>query len=128
MARIAAIAFIAMLTALTMLGRGAEIKWLEKNHDLGTMLADGEHKKGTSRFVNTSGQPLTIIEAKTKCVCTQVEFPDSAIVPCDTATISFDFNPHGYKGNVNPTIRLIFDNGASELIRLNGFVINYDNQ
>ncbi|WP_421874736.1 DUF1573 domain-containing protein [Marinoscillum sp.] len=61
-----------------------------------TLLDLGEVKAGISQdiafeFTNNGDQPLTILEAKGSCGCTNVKFPKEAISPGETASITATF-------------------------------------
>lgn len=116
---VAAAAFAAAATY------ASDLHWLEKNQNLGRLSPDGEPKCGAVRFVNAGEKPVVILDALTSCVCTAVSFDSEPILPGDTCTISYRFNPRGMNlGPVNRSIRLVFDDGSRHLVRLTGEIIS----
>lgn len=113
----AAVAVVAPLLSL-----GADMIWLEKNHDFGRMPEDGGKRTAFARFVNPGPDTVVIVDARTKCDCTYVEFPDEDILPGDTAVVMIVFNPEGKHGAVRQSVRLVFSDSSTALIRLSGDV------
>ena len=56
-------------------------------------------------FTNTSNSPITILEAKGSCGCTNVSYPTGQIEPGETASISADFRS-GMIGAFKKNIRI----------------------
>lgn len=50
------------------------------------------------RLVNTGNEPLLVVKAQVGCGCTAINYPQSEILPGDTATISITYNPSGRPG------------------------------
>lgn len=66
------------------------ITWKETSLEL------GEVKKGLTtplefEFTNSGTEPVTILEAKGSCGCTKVSFPQAAIAPGESASITAGF-------------------------------------
>lgn len=102
--------------------RAADISWLAKDHDFGVVKeADGK-VRGMSQFVNTGSDTIVITDARTKCTCTYVKYPQEEIAPGDTVTVRYTFDPKGMSGEIDRSIRLVFSDGTNSLIRLKGKV------
>jgi len=66
------------------------ISWKTTSVNLGPVKA-GETKTLSFEFTNDSDQPVTILEAKGSCGCTNVKHPTAAIAPGGTAAVSAQF-------------------------------------
>lgn len=113
-------AFPAILTP--MLCFGAEIIWLDRHHDLGRIQDGGGKQTAISRFVNPGPDTLAIMDARTRCDCTYVEYPDREILPGDTVAVRMVYDPEGKRGSVSQSVRLVFSDSSTALIRLTGTV------
>lgn len=119
---VAAAAFAAAATY------ASDLHWLEKNQSLGRLSPDGEPKCGAVRFVNAGDTPIMILDALTSCVCTTVSYAPTPVLPGDTCSIGYRFNPKGMKpGPVNRSIRIVFDDGSRQLVRLTGEILVISN-
>lgn len=50
------------------------------------------------RVVNTGNEPLMVVKAQAGCGCTAINYPQSEILPGDTASIDITYNPSGRPG------------------------------
>lgn len=66
------------------------LSWKATSIELGQVKAN-ESQALTFEFTNTSAESVTILEAKGSCGCTNVQYPQSAIEPGETASISANF-------------------------------------
>ncbi|MBD5172335.1 MAG: DUF1573 domain-containing protein [Bacteroidales bacterium] len=116
---------VALLTGLSMTAAGAEyeIRWLEKNYDFGLMKEVAGPKSGRSRFVNTGKKPVTITYARPSCGCTSVDYPEEPIMPGDTATICYTYDPTGRPGRFEKSVKVTLDDSRKEIIRISGNVL-----
>ena len=116
---------VALLTGLSMTAAGAEyeIRWLEKNYDFGLMKEVAGPKTGRSRFVNTGKKPVTITYARPSCGCTSVDYPEEPIMPGDTATICYTYDPTGRPGRFEKSVKVTLDDSRKEIIRISGNVL-----
>ena len=86
-----------------------QVTWLERQHDFGVFLeADGKVTCSMA-LVNTGTEPLIIVKAQAGCGCTGITYPEEAIQPGDTASVSISYNPSGRPGQFSKEV-LIFTN------------------
>lgn len=79
----------------------------EKLIDLGRV-QEGTSVKSMVRFVNSTGESLSIKRVKSSCGCTAADVPKQAFAPGDTATIPFLINTRGFRGVVRKTLTVHF--------------------
>ena len=80
------------------------LKWKKTIIDLGPV-AKNETKSLSFEFTNESNEAITILEAKGSCGCTNVQYPEQAIAPGETASISAEFRS-GKAGAFKKNIRI----------------------
>jgi len=80
------------------------IEWKTTVLDIGEVKA-GETQDLAFEFTNRSTVPVTILEAKGSCGCTNVVHPESEIAPGETASISAKFKSSS-AGTFNKNIRI----------------------
>ncbi len=86
-----------------------QVTWLERQHDFGVFLeADGKVTCSMA-LVNTGTEPLIIVKAQAGCGCTGITYPEKAIQPGDTASVSISYNPSGRPGQFSKEV-LFFTN------------------
>jgi hypothetical protein len=101
-----------------------EATWLERHHDFGVFMEkDGKVTCGM-RLVNTGTEPLIIVKAQAGCGCTAINYPQSDILPGDTATVSLTYNPSGRPGQFTKQA-IIFTNTSIKrtILEISGNVI-----
>ena len=101
-----------------------EATWLERQHDFGVFMEkDGKVTCGM-RLVNTGTEPLIIVKAQAGCGCTVINYPQSEILPGDTATVSLTYNPSGRPGQFTKQA-IIFTNTTIKrtIVEISGNVI-----
>lgn len=57
-------------------------------------------------FTNVSDQPVAILSVSTECGCTRPEYPLKPIAPGQSAAIKVTFDPKGYPGNAEKSIKV----------------------
>lgn len=67
------------------------LSWKNTTLELGSVKV-GEKKELTFEFTNTGDAPVTILEAKGSCGCTDVKIPKTAIEAGATASITATFS------------------------------------
>lgn len=118
---IVAILSIISLSGLT--SAFSEIRWLEKDHDLGIVEEDSGKVYGSSRFVVTGEKPMYINQVIPGCGCTEVDYYQGRLNPGDTAEIKFAFDPKGRPGRIDKIIKVyLSDTDGIERINLSGTV------
>lgn len=93
------------------------LHWLERVHDFGAFSENDEQINCEFRFVNTSDEPVTILQAAASCGCTVPSYTTDPIQPGDTAAISVRFNPVGQAGRFEKAV-YVRTNATHERVRL----------
>lgn len=101
----------------------ARIEWIEKDFDFGMMREEAGPKTGKSRFINLGPDTISIFSVRPSCGCTSADFPDSPILPGDTATISYTYDPHLRPGKFDKSVRVRLSDGKRHTIRITGNVL-----
>ena len=121
--------YIASLLAIIALTAAAqpEASWLERSHDFGVFLEQDGKVNCQMRVINTGNEPLLIVKAQASCGCTGLSYPEGAILPGDTATVSITYNPSGRPGQFSKQA-LIFTNTVPKrtVLEITGNVIPTD--
>lgn len=115
---------IALITSLTLQVK-AEVKWIEKEYNFGLFREVDGPKTGSVRLVNTGQEELLICGARPSCGCTSVRHTIDPIMPGDTATISFTYDPTGRPGEFSKHIRVYLSdpNQPMATIQIRGNVL-----
>lgn len=101
----------------------AQVVWLEGSYDFGLMKELAGPKQGFARFVNRGSEPVTVIEARPTCGCTEATFPQDPVEPGDTAVIRFTYDPTGRPGRFDKSIRVRFGDGQRAAVKISGNVL-----
>lgn len=101
-----------------------EATWLERHHDFGVFMEKDGKVHCSMRLANTGTEPLMIVKAQAGCGCTGVNYPENAILPGDTATVSITYNPQGRPGEFTKQA-IIFTNTTPKrsILEITGNVI-----
>ncbi|MBQ9554589.1 MAG: DUF1573 domain-containing protein [Muribaculaceae bacterium] len=104
-----------------------EVTWLERSHDFGVILEQDGKATCQLRFTNTGNDPLMIVRAQAGCGCTGINYPESPILPGDTAAVSITYNPAGRPGQFSKQV-IIFTNTSIKrtILEITGNVIPTD--
>ncbi|MDE7161119.1 MAG: DUF1573 domain-containing protein [Muribaculaceae bacterium] len=98
--------------------------WLESSWEFGTVAETQGRVGGRVRMVNTSGSPITVERVKSTCGCTSVSWPETPVLPGDTAAISFTYDPAGRPGRIDKRLKVYMEGcDTPHEIRLTGMVI-----
>ncbi len=92
----------------------AQVRWLETDHDFGAFREEIGAIDATFRLVNGSDKPITIIEARATCGCTQPEYAPGEIAPGDTATLKVTYLADGRPGKFTKNIYVRTSDNRSE--------------
>lgn len=95
---------LALGIAVAAIASVSPLNWKSTNIDLGDVKVN-ESINLSFEFTNTSSDPVTIVQAKGSCGCTQVEYPKEAIVPGGAAKITGKFKS-SKTGSFNKTIKI----------------------
>ncbi len=120
MKRLILLAFAASAVLLA----SADIRWLASEYDFGVIKEAAGKQTGTLRFVNDGPDPVAIRRVRTTCGCTAASFTEGEIMPGDTASVSFTYNPAGRPGPFAKNIKVNVDPGDQlTILRIQGTVI-----
>lgn len=101
----------------------AQVVWLESSYDFGLMKEQAGPKNGYARFVNRGAEPVTVLEARPTCGCTEATCPEDPVAPGDTAVIRFTYDPSGRPGRFDKSIKVRFQDGQRASIKIKGNVL-----
>lgn len=97
---LSAMASVAGLTAK------AEIEWLATEYDFGVMKEVLGPQTGQVKGVNRGPDPTYISQVRPSCGCTGASFTEDVLLPGDTATVTFTYNPAGRPGRFEKTVKV----------------------
>jgi hypothetical protein len=101
-----------------------KVRWLDKEYDFGVFHEEDGVQIGKARFVNVGAETLTVRKVTTSCGCTAADYSDGAILPGDTACISFRYNPEDRPGSFSKKVKVYLnDDKDPDLITIKGTVI-----
>ena len=86
-------------------GPVTSIKFVETDHDFGTISQDSENTKIFS-FTNTGTEPLIIENAKGSCGCTVPEYPKEPIPPGEAGEIKVVYKPGKQKNQQTKNVTI----------------------
>lgn len=113
----------AVLTAIP-LTMAAQIDWLATDYDFGAIKEIAGPRQGSVRFVNRGKTPTIINQVRPSCGCTGVDFTQGEILPGDTATVSFTYDPKGRPGRFEKSIKVYTgEENIRTVITIRGTVI-----
>ena len=102
---------------------GADIRWLEKDHDFGLMKEQAGPVTATSRFVNLGPDTVAVFSVRPSCGCTSADFSDAPVAPGDTAVISYTYDPYMRPGRFDKSVKVRMADGQRHSIRITGNVL-----
>ena len=76
-----------------------QVKWLDLNHNFGAFDEGLGPVSYDFRFVNTTSEPISIVNARASCGCTSPKYTREPIAPGDTASITVTYDPAGRPGH-----------------------------
>lgn len=92
-----------ILCSLT-LGAAAQVRWIKTSHDFGAFKEELGAVDAVFELVNGSDKPISIIEARATCGCTQPTYPAGEIAPGDTARLKVTYLASGRPGKFDKHI------------------------
>ncbi|MBD5358936.1 MAG: DUF1573 domain-containing protein [Bacteroides sp.] len=102
----------------------ANIEWLNKHYDYGAFKEAEGPRKGSVQFVNKGDEAIFINRVRPGCGCTEANYPHDLILPGDTATISFTYNPKGRPGSFDKSIKVyVGKENELHVVKISGTVI-----
>lgn len=114
-----------MLSAFTV---RAELELLDSVYNYGTFHEESGKQTGAARLVNVGNEPTMINRVKTSCGCTVADYPDDEIMPGDTITVRFTFDPKGRPGRFTKLVKIYHgESNDMETVKITGVVIGNSN-
>lgn len=100
------------------------VRWLEMEHEFGTILEQDGKVSCTMRLVNDGESELVITQVRTSCGCTAAGYDKAPIAPGDTACITVTYDPVARPGEFNKDV-FVYTNGSPRRSRvsIHGVVI-----
>ena len=123
MRQILATLLMAFVTVLSQ----AQARWLETEHDFGAFNEDDGKVSTEFKFINDSGEPLTIDHVRSSCGCTVPQYSKATINRGDTAAITVVYNPSGRPGRFSKSLMVKLSNDSTERLLIKGVVIGAQN-
>lgn len=102
---------------------GADVRWLEKDYDFGTMREEAGPKEGVSRFINLGPDTVSLFSVRPSCGCTRADWDDSPVAPGDTVRIAYTYDPHLMPGRFDKSVKVMLSDGSRHTIRIRGNVV-----
>lgn len=93
---------------LCTLGLHGQVRWLETRHNFGAFDEDMGPVECVFRWVNTSGEPISIVSARTSCGCTASHYDRQSIAPGDTGSVTVVYDPAGRPGRFSKYVQVEF--------------------
>lgn len=97
------------------------IKWSKTSHDFGN-IPMGPAAEVTFKFTNNTGAPLVIKTANPSCGCTTPTYTKTPVMPGETGDVKASYGTEGRPGYFQKTVTVTFDNGASQVLTIQGTV------
>lgn len=102
----------------------AEIEWLADTYDFGVIYESAGPQTGSVRFVNRGPEPTAIVKVRPSCGCTTAGFTEGTILPGDTATVTFTYDPTRRPGRFDKTVKVTYgEDRQLAVIHLKGTVL-----
>lgn len=102
----------------------AEVRWLATDYDFGTWREVEGKRTGHVRFVNLGPDTVVITRVRPSCGCTAADYTSEPVLPGDTATVGFTYDPAHRPGRFEKTVRVIYGpGGQTKVITIRGSVI-----
>lgn len=117
---------LVLLLCAALFGKAtAHIEWETEKYDFGTIAESDGPKSGEVKFVNKGPDAASIIKVTTSCGCTIADYESDPILPGESSSIRFTYNPAGRPGMFEKKLRVFVDSISPHpvIIRLTGKVI-----
>lgn len=86
------------------------VRWLEQEHDFGTIHEENGKVSCTMRMVNDGDSALIITHVRSSCGCTAAGYDKTPIAPGDTTAITITYNPAARPGEFVKDV-FVYTNG-----------------
>lgn len=97
------------------------IKWVKTSHNFGTIPL-GPKAEVVFKFTNTGTTPVTVKSANPSCGCTISDYTKTPILPGEKGEVKASYTTEGHPGNFQKTINVVFDNGTTQMLTIEGVV------
>ena len=97
------------------------VKWNKTTHNFGT-ISMGPKADVIFKFTNTGNTPITIKSANPSCGCTISDFTRTPVLPGEKGEVKASYTTEGHPGNFQKTINVVFDNGTTQTLTIEGIV------
>ncbi|MDE6294622.1 MAG: DUF1573 domain-containing protein [Muribaculaceae bacterium] len=112
-----------MVTGGVLMARG-EIRWLNTSYDYGVMQEIAGKKTGEARFVNEGPDTTYISYVRPSCGCTDADYTKGELLPGDTATVCFTYNPAGRPGAFEKSVKVyVGPEKTRHVVKISGTVV-----
>ena len=102
----------------------ADLKFKDTKKSFG-FVKKGELVTVKFEFTNTGNEPLLILDTKTECSCTQIDFPKTPILPNATSFIIVIFDTKTVYDRQDRVVEIISNSkNKVQKIRFKGVVLN----
>lgn len=100
------------------------VRWLEMQHEFGTIHEEDGKVSCTMRLVNDGDSELIITQVRTSCGCTAAGYDKAPIAPGDTARITITYDPVARPGEFSKDV-FVYTNGTPRRsgVSIHGVVI-----
>lgn len=97
------------------------IKWSKVSHNFGNV-PEGPAAEVVFKFTNNGTAPVVIKTAQPSCGCTTPTFTKTPVLPGESGEVKASFGTQGRPGYFNKTVTVTFDNGATQVLTIEGTV------
>lgn len=102
----------------------ADVEWLSAEYDFGVIKEAAGPRTGQVRFVNHGPGVVAVNDVRPSCGCTGADYTRGEIMPGDTATVSFTYDPKGRPGRFEKTVKVyVGPDNEKSVITMRGTVI-----
>lgn len=117
--------FMSVITLLPLCVAAESVIWLHTTHDFGAFSEDLGAVDAVFELVNSTSEPIRIIDARATCGCTVPQYTKDNIAPGDTARITATYLASGRPGKFskNIYIRTSAEPSVQQTLTISGTVI-----
>lgn len=102
----------------------SEIRWLNTSYDFGVMKEVAGKQTGEARFYNEGPDTTFISYVRPSCGCTDADYTKGEILPGDTATVTFTYNPAGRPGAFEKSVKVyVGPEKTRHVVKITGTVV-----
>lgn len=125
MKKIFTLGFAALAASAMLIGgirQNDSIKWNKTTHDFGSIKM-GPPADVTFTFTNNGKAPVVITAAQPSCGCTTPTYTKTPVMPGKTGEVKASYGTEGRPGFFQKSVKVSFDNGASQDLVITGTVV-----